>query len=269
MADGGGYSYICTRRLNRGIVQLRVSEVITDCALVDVLLEIPLSLNVFVSGSCATWLSERLLTKAVPNWVPNDIDVFVSLPSTDFEDLVGHFVQLHSSSCIRAGAQKPEVINVQIFGIIISFVRVAAASSYLDVVSEFDIDVCSPIVLLDDAVVWVQMPQHVESGIQDRLMRCTVRKRSSRFLQYPFQITLHRLSKYQARGYTLQSLTFASGCRIDMLDGSDADGHCVLTVDDFSLLVPQRRGLPHNHLAVCLSDFLTDEEASCQDDVTD
>jgi hypothetical protein len=263
MADCG--VYLCTQRSQNGIVQLRVSDVITDCTLVNMMLRIPLSMNVFVSGSFATWLCERLLTKAVPEWVPNDIDVFVSLPSTEFEDLVGRFEQLHSSSCSRAVSQKTDMINVLMDGIIISFIRVAAASSYSDVVSEFDIDVCSPIVLLDDDVVWVQMSQHVESGIRHRLMHCTVRKRSSRFLQYPFQRILHRLSKYQARGYTLQSLTFVSGCQNDMRDGSVADGRCVLSVDDFNLLVPQRRGLPHDHFAVFHSEVPSNEEASCQD----
>ena len=56
--------------------------------------------------------------------VPNDIDVFVLLPSVDFEDLVGHFLQLNSSCCSRDVTRKHDMINVQMDGPAISFIRV-------------------------------------------------------------------------------------------------------------------------------------------------
>ena len=130
----------------------------------------------------------------------------------------------------------------------------------MDVVSNFDIDVCSPIIVIDEAVLWVQMSRDIASGIQNRTMHCTVRKRTSRFMQYPFQRTLHRLRKYVSRGYTLQSLKFESAV---LSDSPDRDAPNGLSVDDFDCWsFHQNRGLPHAHLAVCSSESLPDEQAS-------
>lgn len=69
-------------------------RILSVCPLTDVLLQIPFTDRLFVSGSCATWMAERVMLQCDPEWLPNDIDVFACLPLDDFDIMVAQFMRL-------------------------------------------------------------------------------------------------------------------------------------------------------------------------------
>lgn len=231
--------YLCTSIMSGGMIQLRI---IDDCPWTHVLALVPFSQQIFISGSAATWLAERCLLQVTPNWSPNDIDVFASLPSDDFEDMVARYVDRHAHCAIsvvrRQGRHDVVDVTMSNCQYTKSFIRCPIHFSARDVVHQFDIDICTPIIIHEDGALWVKMSQHVASSIRDRRMHCIVRKRNPEYLSYPFKKTLNRLHKYVARGYVFDSLTFESVTRADIpLREED----CTLNVDDFAAMCTSLR----------------------------
>ena len=225
--DGGNS---CADAIGK-MVNLRASP---SCPWTDVLNQIPLSDRSFISGSSATWLAERSLLRCEPDWTPNDIDVFVCLPSIEFEGLVSAFMSNRIDAvtkCSRYG-QHQSIIDVTIPGssATVSFIRCPAYGCPQDVVHEFDINICTPIVTRKDDMLWVRMTPDVADSIRNRRLHCNMQKRHTKFMQYPLQRTLHRVGKYVERGYLFASMTFQSTAHIDF---PEHDAACTLNIDDF------------------------------------
>jgi hypothetical protein len=228
-ANGGVYDS-CLVAID-GMINLHADP---SCAWTDVLLQIPLTDRSFISGSAATWMAEHSMMRSEPIWSPNDIDVFVCLPTNDFEVLVAAFMNIHiDADCKirRIGLQ--HIINVTIpgYSAAMSFIRCPAAATSQDIVQQFDIDVCTPIVTHKDGKLWVRMTTDVAASIRERKMHCNMRKRHSKFMHYPLQRTLHRVGKYVARGYFFASMTFYSSTHLDF---PEHDTNCTLNISDFT-----------------------------------
>lgn len=181
-----------------------------------VLTAIPLSDEVFIAGGAATWLTERATFGSDPEWAPGDIDVFIcqrhDLFITIVNTLLLHHIDIKHAQVIRRNgivdvlyADRPHL----------SFIRCDVNVHARAIVSQFDIDICKPIVTKHDGDIVVMMTGEVLAGIRDRQMRCTVTKKYPSTIQYPFATTLLRLSKYQTRGYNLVTLTFMSAIHMD------------------------------------------------------
>ena len=207
----------------------------SECPWADVVELIPLSHRSFISGSFATWMAERALVSSTPLWTPNDIDVFVCLPLIEFNTLVQSFVTSISRAPVAMGdfrviLRRTDMINVVLHNCSVSFIKCCAGSTAFDVVSDFDIDICTPIVVREGGALCVHMTPSVAESITDLKMHCHVRKRQPRFMQYPLQRSLNRIRKYVSRGYSFASLTFHSTTHIDF---PDRDAESSLFVDDF------------------------------------
>jgi hypothetical protein len=212
-------------------------RILSVCPLTDVLLQIPLTDRLFVSGSCATWMAERVMFQCDPEWLPNDIDVFACLPLDDFENMVAQFMRLQRDADAISVVRKRHnrIVDVTLpCGITVSFIKCSASCRSQDVIEQFDIDVCRPIIIRRDGDMSVQMTVDVAASIWNRIMNVINRKRNVKFLQYPLQRSLQRARKYAARGYTFASLTFLSSSSIDF---PELDAACSLNIDDFC--VPQ------------------------------
>ena len=115
----------------------------------EILLQIPLSDSTFIFGSAATWLAEMCLLDADPIWVPNDIDVFVCLSHFAYDSLVEAFIRQFKDSLvsIKSRPNRAQIFDVTLPGMCtVSFIRCPACASSKDVVNQFDVDVCTPIV---------------------------------------------------------------------------------------------------------------------------
>ena len=231
-SDVGTGTYLCTMKMSGGWTQYRITE---DCPLLRVMAQIPLTYGIFISGSAATWMAERSLSHSVPDWNPNDIDVFACLPTTEFNIMVDRYVHMLSTHC-EATVQRrcSSVVDVAFANCPYtqSFIRCPPLSSADDIVQNFDINICTPIIVTEDKALWVKMKNDVASSIRDRRMRCVVRKRNPEYLSYPFTKTLHRLRKYVARGYGFASLTFESTTHLDFPELAE---NSTLNVDDFDM----------------------------------
>ena len=150
----------------------------------------------------------------VPEWKPGDIDVFCPLPETDFVEMVEEFVAQHESQILSV-RKRLGIVDVELHSqtVTLSFVRCRSPPE--DVIQQFDIDICQVMVHLHAHVIVVTMPNAVMGSIRDREMRCVLRKRSNAYMHYPLQRTLHRLRKYQARGFFIRSICFESTTHID------------------------------------------------------
>jgi hypothetical protein len=222
----------------RGLIKQRILSDL--CPWTDILQTIPLSDRLFVSGSCGTWLAERFVLHCVPEWKPNDIDVFACLPKVEFEIMVEAFLRWHrDADAISVVHKRHNIVDVTLScGTTVSFIKCSACSRSEDVIDQFDIDVCRPIVTRHDGDLWVQMSPEVAASIWNRIMNITNRKTNDKFLQYPLQRSLHRAQKYVARGYSFASLKFLSSTNIDF---PEHDAACSLNIYDFDCLsLPSR-----------------------------
>ena len=201
-----------------------------DFSWVHVLDNITLSDKVFVAGSAATWLAERSLCRSIPLWSPNDIDVFMCQIPSKYETCVSTFQKLYNLSS-DAIVRHRDIADITLSsGLIESFIRCPVNWGAQDVISQFDINICTPFVVREADGIWVSMTIEVAASIREREMRCTVRKRNALFMQYPLQKSLHRMRKYAARGYTFGALIFESTSHMDF---PDRDAECELMISDF------------------------------------
>ena len=226
-------SYICTRIQINGMIKFRI---IDDCPWSDVLSQVPLSKQLFISGSAATWLAERSLHERTPLWYPGDIDIFACLPIIDFENIVANFTHRHTIDCETTIERRPtrrEVVDVTTSKCryTVSFIRCPPHSCAGDVTRQFDLDICTPLIVVEEGALWVQMTQNVASSIRNRRMQCVVRKSNPEYLSYPFQKTMNRVRKYVSRGYIFDSLKFESTTHADF---PERDEECTLNAGDFA-----------------------------------
>jgi len=209
------------------------------------LLAIPLSETVFIAGGAATWLSERAIFGTDPDWTPTDIDIFICHHEDMFTTLVQALLRHHIDISGAHVVRRLGIVDVKMLSQPnLSFIRCDAKTNARDVVSQFDIDICTPIVKRDrleclrcgdhhvDGSVVVTMTVDVEANIRNRFMHGNFKKKSQPISQYPLAKTMYRLSKYQTRGYNLVSFTFLS-----VMDMDYPDRECVLQADDFRTLV--------------------------------
>ena len=181
----------------------------------SILMAIPLSEQVFISGGAATWLTERATFGTDPEWTPDDIDVFVCLRDNLFVTLVNALLLRHIDTNGARVKRRNGIIDVQTTNRPhLSFIRCDVNVHPRAIVSQFDINICQPIAIRDDGKIVVRMTGEVHAAIRERHMRCTITKKNPTFT-YPFARTLNRLSKYQTRGYDLVSLTFNSSIHRD------------------------------------------------------
>jgi hypothetical protein len=195
----------------------------------NILTAVPLCEQVFIAGSAATWLTERSTFGTDPEWTPEDIDVFICQRDNLFVTIVNALLLRHidiTGARVKRGNGK---IDVQMTNRPhLSFIRCDVNDHARAVVSLFDIDICKPIVMKHNGEIVLLMTGEVHAGIRDRNMKCTIAKKTSLTMSYPLARTLHRLSKYQSRGYNLVSMTFMS---VSHLDFPDRDSW--LDADDF------------------------------------
>jgi hypothetical protein len=157
-----------------------------------------------------------------PQWSPSDVDVFICQNQSMFITI--------AQAVLQRCANKLTVINVEnihnLFNIKVesgphlSFIKCRASLCAHDVVNQFDINICQPVIGFTHDQFIVKMSLHVAYCIRNQLMECVIKKTDKRFMDYPLSRTLHRLSKYRSRGYTLMSLTFLSNMHIDFPDSS-------------------------------------------------
>jgi hypothetical protein len=185
----------------------------------SILMAIPLSEQVFIAGGAATWLTERATTGTDPEWIPGDIDVFVCQRDDMFVTIVNALLLCHIDISHAQVIRGNGIIDVQFTNRPhLSFIRCDVNVHARAVVSQFDIDICKPIVIQRNGEIILQMSGEILAGISDRCMHCTIDKKKPSTMAYPFAKTLSRLSKYQTRGYSLASMTFRSVINLDFPD---------------------------------------------------
>jgi hypothetical protein len=206
------------------------ARVLADFSWVHVLINLPLSDKIFVAGSAATWLAERTLCRSTPLWSPNDIDVFMCLSPSMYDTQVSAFQKLYNLSS-DAISRRLDIADLMIpSGQIVSFIRCSVDWGAQEVISQFDINICTPFIVREADGIWVSMTMEVAASIREREMRCTIRKRNALFLQYPLQKSLNRMRKYVARGYTFVALIFESTSHMDF---PEHDAEVELKISDF------------------------------------
>ena len=177
---------------------------------------IPFSDKIFIAGSAATWLSERAVFGCDPDWSPGDIDVFICHNDFLFVSIVNALIIRHFCTDGFIVVRRCGIIDVKVMSHPnLSFIRCNASLNARAVVDQFDIDVCRPIVVCVDGNVTVTMTSDVAANIKNRHMRGDIKKSRQFFMHYPLSRSLHRLSKYQTRGYSLVSMTFHSVMHVD------------------------------------------------------
>lgn len=180
---------------------------------------IPLSDKMFIAGSAATWLTERAIFGCDPDWSPGDIDVFICQNDFVFVSIVNALIRRHFCTDGFIVVRRRGIIDIQVMHHPnLSFIRCDARLNARSVVDQFDIDICRPIVMCDDGKVSLTMTSDVAANINNRLMRGDIKKYRQFCMHYPLSRSLHRLSKYQSRGYSLVSLTFHSVMHVDFPD---------------------------------------------------
>lgn len=185
----------------------------------SILMAIPMSEQVFIAGGAATWLTERASIGADPEWTPTDIDVFVCQRDDVFVTIVNALLLCHIDLRHAQVKRGNGIIDVQLTNRPhLSFIRCDVNVHARTVVSQFDIDICQPIVMKRNGEIVLLMSGEILAGIRDRCMHCTVAKKKPSAMSYPFAKTLSRLSKYQTRGYNLASMTFTSVIHLDFPD---------------------------------------------------
>jgi hypothetical protein len=119
-----------------------------------------------------------------------------------YETCVSTFQKLYNLSS-DAIVRHRDIADITLSsGLIESFIRCPVNWGAQDVISQFDINICTPFVVREADGIWVSMTIEVAASIREREMRCTVRKRNALFMQYPLQKSLNRMRKYAARGYS-------------------------------------------------------------------
>ena len=183
---------------------------------------LPLTDQVFISGSAATWLAERAIFGSDPQWSPSDVDVFICQNQSMFITIAQAVLQrLANKSKVISVQDIHKLFNIKVgSGPHLSFIKCRASFCVHDVVNQFDINICQPVVAFSNDECVVKMSPNVAYCIRNRLMECVITKNDKRFADYPLSRTLHRLSKYRSRGYTLMSMTFLSNMHIDFPDSS-------------------------------------------------
>ena len=184
---------------------------IDDVAWLHLLRLVQLSDTVFVAGSAATWMAQRVVLSSMPSWDPSDVDIFVLHNSDAFRRIVASFVDrvFSYNPVIHV---KDNIVNVG-FGHaaipVFSFVMCDAESAD-EVCAGFDINVCTVTLRMSDGPrgrLQMMMSRSVMSDIVQGRMRCVIRRKRGPW-QYPMQRSLWRVSKYRARGFRFVSLTF-------------------------------------------------------------
>ena len=184
---------------------------------------IPYSESIFISGSAATWLAERLLFDAVPMWTPSDIDVFMCHTAPMFHTLTSAWLARYPNIGV-AVSRRSNIVDVNMPSHPnLSFVRCHDQHGAADVTLQFDIDICTPIVTRRNGAFYIQMTAHVAN--------CVMRQHRFGSMHYPMQRSLTRLKKYQSRGYALMSMTFESTITRDF-----PEFDFILNPDDFDNL---------------------------------
>ena len=200
----------------------------------QIVLAIPLSEHVFIAGGAATWLAERAIFGTDPEWTPDDIDVFICQREDMFVTIVNALLQSYINLTGAFVVRRLGIIDVKMVNHPhLSFIRCDSKAVARTVVAQFDIDICRPVVMKSDGDVIVTMTADVVFSIRNKHMHGNIpKKQPLPLMQYPLAKTLHRLSKYQSRGYDLVSLTFHSSMHMDF-----PDRECLLQAGDFHSLV--------------------------------
>jgi hypothetical protein len=200
----------------------------------DLLQLLPFSEYIFVSGSAATWMAERAEFDCIPDWIPNDIDVFVCYSEKMFQSFVTAWL-IRNKYIGVAVRRRLGMVDVTLPCYPnLSFVRCNEHWRASDVIQHFDIDICTPIINRRNGGIYVEMSPAVEANIRERKMHCAVRNPKFISKQYPFMRTLNRLQKYKTRGYAFMSMTFHSAIHPDFPE-CDVE----LRPEDFKALLSQ------------------------------
>lgn len=195
----------------------------------SILSYIPFSDKIFIAGSAATWLAERAIFGCDPDWSPGDIDVFICQNDFLFGSIVNALIKRHFCTDSVKVVRRRGIVDVKVMHETnLSFIRCDASLNALAVVEQFDIDICRPIVMCNDGKFTVTMTADVAANIKNRLMRGDIKQSRKFCMHYPLSRSLHRLSKYETRGYSLLLLTFHSVMHVDF-----PDQECVLQSADF------------------------------------
>jgi hypothetical protein len=130
------------------------ARVLADFSWVHVLINLPLSDKIFVAGSAATWLAERTLCRSTPLWSPNDIDVFMCLSPSMYDTQVSAFQKLYNLSS-DAISRRLDIADLMIpSGQIVSFIRCSVDWGAQEVISQFDINICTPFIVREADGIW-------------------------------------------------------------------------------------------------------------------
>jgi hypothetical protein len=234
-----------------------------DFAWGHILAVLPLSDQVFISGSAATWLAERAIFGSDPEWSPSDVDVFICHNQSTFISIAQTVLQRHSNKLTVINVHNiHNLFNIKVgSGPHLSFIKCRASLCAHDVVNQFDINICQPVVVISHDQFIVKMSPHVAYCIRNRLMECEIKKNDKRFADYPLSRTLHRLSKYRSRGYSLMSLTFLSNVHVDYPDCSQE-----LQPEDFRPMLIDHNLNPRDKRYMTLQNIPSHRDATCKPD---
>lgn len=174
---------------------------------------------VFLAGSFALLMYERITLKNAPLWTPNDCDVFVIAPDEDaFDHYVRSFTAFlsrvtDSTFSLRTSTRYQYSLGLELIfkeieidgiGIVLSFIYNQAAKEPADVINSFDIDIVR--VSYDLATRAFTVPVDIKRNIIKN--RATVLKVFKWASTTPTDIeerilaqTLSRMRKYCQRGY--------------------------------------------------------------------
>lgn len=138
----------------------------------DLLQLLPFSEYIFVSGSAATWMAERAEFDCIPDWIPNDIDVFVCYSEKMFQSFVTAWL-IRNKYIGVAVRRRLGMVDVTLPCYPnLSFVRCNEHWRASDVIQHFDIDICTPIINRRNGGIYVEMSPAVEANIRERKMHC-------------------------------------------------------------------------------------------------
>ena len=185
---------------------------------------------VCVAGSVGTWLAEYSTAPlSRPPWDPHDIDVFLMVQTgAEFDAGCESFLMSLGETLYKTGLpyrmkshrKYAHMLNIQWWvtwdGIEVmcpefSLIQSPKLLRPVQLMSDFDIDICRVSVHACAGTMFIQMSLDVRRSIAKRELNCVMRKHpSSPNFIYPMQRTLDRVSKYVARGYRFVSLSFVA-----------------------------------------------------------
>jgi hypothetical protein len=187
---------------------------------------VPFSPSVCVAGSVGTWLAEYDVHGKKPSWDPNDINVFVMVPSRqEYDALCNAFVDSFASPPVDQAPIRISVAKTQDHILIVkwwltcneievrcpdfSFIHSPAIHSVECLLGQFDIDVCMVSVRLIGGCLCCGLSAVVRSHIHQRVMHVVMKQDPTcAAFHYPFQKSLNRVTQYSERGFKFESMQF-------------------------------------------------------------